>query len=135
MAVLIDCGEYDNVHPLDKEPVGKRLCLLALKQMGKLGDSAESPRALSFTVKDSELRAVLNAKVHCTGEAPALLELAGQDGAFVTAKAELADEGRALRLTAPAVLRPRQARYAWVSFGKVNLVGENGLPLAPFWLK
>ena len=31
--------------------------------------------------------------------------------------------------------RPVQARYAWRDYGVVRLFGENGLPLAPFWLK
>ena len=43
--------------------------------------------------------------------------------------------GRELRLWHPGVPHPVQARYAWTDYSdQVNVFGENGMPLEPFWL-
>ena len=44
-------------------------------------------------------------------------------------------DGQELLLSSPRAPRPVQARYAWRDYGVVRLFVENGLPLAPFWLK
>jgi len=92
---------------------------------------ADGPCALSARPEGNALLVTLSAPVLFRGE-PALFELAGADGVFRPAKA--AAQGTALRLTAEGVDRPVSARYAWVNYGVVNTFGENGLPLAPFWL-
>ena len=67
------------------------------------------------------------------GEAPRLLEIAGEDGVFVPAEGETG-EG-VLRIRSDKVERPVTARYAWTDWSdKVNLFGKNGLPLEPFVL-
>jgi sialate O-acetylesterase len=57
-------------------------------------------------------------------------ELAGEDGVYYSAQAELA--GQTLRLRAQAVQEPVSARYAWVNYGLVHCFGSTDLPLAPF---
>jgi len=131
LAVLIDCGEFDNVHPKDKKTVGDRLYLQAMKVVYHKDIQADGPCALSARPEGNALLVTLSAPVLFRGE-PALFELAGADGVFRPAKA--AAQGTALRLTAEGVDRPVSARYAWVNYGVVNTFGENGLPLAPFWL-
>ena len=64
------------------------------------------------------------------GKEPALLELAGEDGNFVPARAML--EGPMLHLTAAGVEHPVHARYAWTDYGIINLVTAGGMPLEPF---
>ena len=67
------------------------------------------------------------------GEAPELLEIAGEDGKFVPAEGEV-EEG-VIRIRSARVEHPTAVRYAWTDWSdKVNLTGENGLPLEPFWL-
>ena len=67
------------------------------------------------------------------GKDPNLLEVAGEDGQFVPARAEI--RGNRLILEAEGVSRPVRARYAWTDYScQVNLFGENGLPLEPFSL-
>lgn len=128
MAVIIDCGEYDNIHPTDKRTVGERLCEQALMVVyGKQG--LESPRAISKYTEGSTLTVVLTAPVKARGE-ETLLEIAGQDKRYV--QAAVAVEGNKLRLTSTKAPHPVAARYAHVNWGKVQLYGENGLPLAPF---
>ena len=130
LAVIIDCGEYDNIHPTDKRTPGERLFEQALTVVyGEKGQ--ESPRATGKSVAGSVLTVTLTAPVTARGE-ETLLEIAGQDGKFVRADAVI--EGSALRLSSPEVPHPVAARYAHVNWGRVQLFGENGLPLAPFIL-
>ena len=59
------------------------------------------------------------------------MEIAGEDGAFVPAEAEI--RGTELVLHSGLVSRPLHARYAWTDYSdRVNLFGRNGLPLEPF---
>ena len=66
-----------------------------------------------------------------SGERPRLLEIAGADGIFVPAEAEIS--GNTIRLRAETVKHPVSARYAWTDWSdQVNIFGESGLPLEPF---
>ena len=123
LAVMIDAGEYGNIHPVDKVTPGVRLARVYLGE-------AEQPRAVSKSTGDNVLTVRLT---HAVKGEPTLFELAGEDGAYVPAKAEL--DGCAIRLTAEGVTRPVKVRYAWVNWGKVHLFGAGGLPLAPFVLE
>jgi sialate O-acetylesterase len=131
LAVLIDCGEFDNVHPKDKKTVGYRLYLQALKVVYGKAVQADGPYARSMRREGDALLVSLSRHVQVTGEA-SLFELAGEDGVFYPAMAEI--EGQVLRLHAEAVPAPAAARYAWVNYGIVHVFGQNGLPLAPFSL-
>jgi len=64
---------------------------------------------------------------------PRLFEIAGEDGKFFAADAEVS--GSVIHVSSSAVNRPRTVRYAWVNYGEVDVFGENGLPLAPFCLR
>ena len=123
LAVMIDAGEYGNIHPVDKVTPGERLARLFL---GK----DETPRAISKCTQGNVLTVTLTHPVSGEGD---LFEVAGEDGVYVPAKAELA--GRCIRLRAEDVDHPVKARYAWVNWAKVHVFGENGLPLAPFVLE
>lgn len=128
LAVLIDCGEYGNIHPTDKRTVGERLFEQARRVVyGE--DGAESPRALGKWTCGHRLMVRLSAPVHAIGT-PGLAEVAGADGVYHPAHIEIV--GDTLCLTSPEVPCPIAARYAWISWGKVCLFGRNGLPLAPF---
>ena len=134
LAVLTDCGELDNIHPTDKEPVGNRLALLALCRVyGLLPPAqAESPAYLRSYVSGGTLTVQT---VHAedgfvlTGE-PAGFELCGADGIWYPAEAVLMPD--CITLTAAAVPAPAAARYAWRNYTEVTVFGRNGLPLAPF---
>ncbi len=129
LAVMIDDGELDNIHPTEKKTVGLRLYYEALRVAYGRPDVPESPRALYAYREGEEMVIRLSAPVAAQGT-PRLCELMGADGAFVSAEATVA--GDTLRLRAPGVAEPLKARYAWVNYGVVNVFGENGLPLAPF---
>ena len=130
MICLLDQGEYGNIHPTAKRPVGERLAELAGAML--YGGGAVSPRALGKETEGNTLVIRLSALARTgDGKTPNLLEIAGEDGVFVPAKAEI--RGSTLRLTADCISHPVYARYAWTDYSdKVNLLGENGLPLEPF---
>ena len=129
LAVLIDCGELDNIHPKDKKTVGHRLYLHAMRVVYGRELDGESPRAAHARREGNALLVTLSAPVSFRG-GPALFELAGADGVYHPAAAGV--RGTVLTLTAEGVDRPVSARYAWVNYGIVRAFGENGLPLAPF---
>ena len=60
-----------------------------------------------------------------------LFELAGEDGIFYPAEAELQTE-HTVWVHCMEVRKPSYVRYAWTNYGKVALFDRNGLPAAPF---
>ena len=129
LAVLIDCGEFDNIHPTDKRTVGERLFECARSVVyGENG--RQFPEAIGKYQLDGTLHIRLSAPVHDRGEGDFLMEIAGDEGDFVTADTVIS--GDEILLSSPLVSRPVRARYAWWDYAKVRLFGENGLPLAPF---
>ena len=133
MACVIDCGEFDNIHPTDKRTVGERLFEQARTVVyGEVGEC--SPRAVCKHTQGNTLVVSLTAPVSVRGEGPArFLEIAGEDGVYHEADASI--EGNTLRLTCDAVANPVAVRYAHWNWCVVNLFGGNGLPLAPFILE
>ncbi len=130
---LLDEGEYGNIHPVNKRPVGERLAELAGAMLYDGGEV--SPRAVSKFTEGSILTVCCSAPlITRDGQAPRLLEIAEAAGEFVPAEAEIA--GSSLLLRNPSICHPVRARYAWTDYSaEVNLAGENQLPLEPFWLE
>lgn len=130
----IDCGEFDNLHPKKKRPVGERIALCSLKYVYGFKDVDTSYPTISsckfvggqaeMTVEDSDgLRTV-------DGTPPKAFRLAGSDGVFYDAKAEIF--GNTVIAVSDKVNNPMFARYAFTDYTDVNVVGKNGLPLLPF---
>ena len=133
MAVTLDVGEADNVHPADKQTVGARMALAAravaygerVEWSGPLfRQVVEEPGALRvyFTHADG-----LNAK----GGTLRGFEAAGEDGVFKPAEARV-DAGTVV-VRAPGLDRPRTLRYAWANSSlDANLYNNAGLPASTF---
>ncbi len=133
MICLLDQGEYGNIHPTRKRPVGERLAELADAMLH--GGGEVSPRAASWSVNENGVMTIKLSQPVTTrdGKAPALMEIAGSDGRFTEAEAET--DGDTVRLKAAEVKRPAAARYAWTDWSdRVNVFGKNGMPLEPFWI-
>ena len=131
LAVLTDCGEFDDIHPIDKRTPGTRLGLLALEAAYRLPVTGRPPVCTSAR-RDGD--AVLLRFDH-TGGGLVLrgggFQLAGPDGAFHHAQAQVTAPDT-VRVTAPGVCAPKAVRYAWYSFGPAGLYGGAGLAAAPF---
>ena len=130
MICLLDEGEYGNIHPTNKVPVGERLAELAEKML--YGRGEESPRAEEKWTEGPVLAVRMTQPVRTRdGKEPKLMEIAGADGVFVPASAEIS--GDMLYLRADGVELPVSARYAWTDYSTdATLTGENGLPAEPF---
>jgi sialate O-acetylesterase len=133
IAVTIDTGDPDNIHPMDKEIVGDRLALCALNQhygekipyRGPTFTSMKHlPRALKlkFTHTDGGLVA--------KGDVPEEFVVAGADHKWHWADAKI--EGDSIVVSSSDVPNPVAARYAWQSFPKATLYNGAGLPAVPF---
>ncbi len=133
MALTNDIGNFRDIHPHNKQDVGRRLALLALKHTYGQNLVADSPFFQSFRVDGSKVIVTFrNAKSLKTkdGKAVRYFELAGANGAFFPASAELKDNTAIL--TSSAVPKPYMVRFAWNPDVTVNLVNENNLPAGAF---
>ena len=137
MAVAIDVGEWNDIHPLDKQTVGERLALAARHVAYGEDDvvwSGPSPRS---AVADGDEVVIefdhVGDGLTVHGDRLWEFALAGADGKFHWAEAIL-DHDR-VRVRSQAVADPRRVRYAWADNPvNANLYNENGLPATPFEL-
>ena len=133
LAVLTDCGEFDNIHPLDKETVGTRLALLARKKVYGEVLCAEAPSYDKVVFREG--KAVVHfcntgGRLWDGAEALSGFELAGKDGIFRPAVGCI--ETDTVILVSEQVPEPAYVRYAWHNYCHANLYGASGLPAAPF---
>lgn len=132
MAVTIDIGNPNDIHPRNKQDVGRRLALLALaKTYGEPGGEFSGP---VFVGSRRAGDAIEIAFEHAEGlmlKNPATgFEIAGADRVWVSADARMQD-GK-LVVHAPGVKEPAAVRYAWSNAPEASLFNAAGLPAAPF---
>ncbi|MFH1513422.1 MAG: sialate O-acetylesterase [Bacillota bacterium] len=132
LAVMIDGGEKYDIHPKDKKTVGERLYLQAMQVIYHQDMNGDSPRAVAARPEENTMIVNVSAPLQHV-KTPRLFEVAGEDGVFYPAEAEIL--GSVIRVASAKAVRPSSVRYAWVNYGLVNVFGENGLPLAPFILR
>jgi len=134
LVVTIDIGEWNDVHPLNKKEVGKRLSLQA--QQIAYGDQdviGNGPEYRSMTVKGNRL--ILSFE-EGTNDLMPVKELkgfavAGADGKFEWAEAVV--EGNKVIVWNEHIPEPVRVRYAWGNNpGDANLKNRPGLPASPF---
>lgn len=133
MAVTLDIGNPDDIHPLNKRDVGHRLALWALAQT--YGDDeleCSGPLFRSSRVRDRELVITFDhgQGLHARGEVATHFEIGGADGVFYPASAEIV--GETVVLSSPAVSQPTDARFAWSDVAEPNLFNGAGLPASSF---
>lgn len=132
MNVLIDCGEFDNIHPTDKLTVGDRMAALCLEHVYGRPCHADGPKMQTVAGEDAQVRVTFSGQpLQVKGTEIALFELAGADEAYYPAQAELCGEHEVIVHSAE-VSAPQYVRYAYVNFGQVTLFDIYGLPAAPF---
>ena len=133
IAVALDCGEYGNIHPVDKHVVGERLCLQAEQLVYGMDADAFGPMYKSCMTDGGSICILLDhaeGGLEVRGDKATGFELAGADKKFFPAEAEIS-AGRVI-LRSAEVPEPRYARYCWGNFPEYSVFGRNGIPLAPF---
>ncbi|MBC3765980.1 sialate O-acetylesterase [Neptunicella marina] len=136
MAVITDVGEWNDIHPLDKQTVGHRLSLAAQhiaygEDVVYSGPIAQSAAAMgnSLVVSFNHTGSGLKIK----GDKLTGFAIAGRDGVYHWAKATIS--GNKVELSSDAVSHPVKVRYGWQDNPEnANLYNEEGLPASPFEL-
>ncbi|HEX3730591.1 MAG TPA: sialate O-acetylesterase [Opitutaceae bacterium] len=132
LAVTIDVGRADNLHPPDKADVGRRLARLALARVYGMPVEDSGPEFSGATVEGSAMRVRFThaAGLRIRHGSPPTLQLAGSDRVFHPAAGRV--ENGTLLVSSPAVPAPVAVRYAWMNAPETGLENGAGLPAAPF---
>ena len=141
MAVTIDIGERNDIHPRNKHDVGRRLALQALAGVYRRDVIASGPRFHSAARAGAAFRvrftSVASGLVTADGAPPKGFLLAGADRVWHVADAVI--EGDTVILSSRDVPEPVAARYAWGNSPPATLMNQADLPAAPFrtddWLR
>ncbi|ACE83348.1 sialate O-acetylesterase [Cellvibrio japonicus] len=135
MAVAIDAGEWNDIHPQDKKTVGERLALGALKVAYGKKLIASGPALDSVSAKGNKVvlrfsEVGRGLKVQ-GGGALKHIALAGPDKRFVWARAQVKKDQ--IIVWADGIDEPHWVRYAWADNPEgANLYNSAGLPASPF---
>jgi sialate O-acetylesterase len=136
MAVINDIGNLKDIHPKNKQEVGRRLALLALaKTYSQNNVVCSGPTFKSLNLEGDKLR------VNFDNVGGGLASREGQpldwfeiidadDGGFVAANASI--DGSSVVLSAPGVPHPVAMRYAWSMLAEPHLMNSEGLPAGAF---
>ncbi|MCS3869600.1 sialate O-acetylesterase [Chryseobacterium ginsenosidimutans] len=132
LAVTIDIGEWNDIHPLNKKEVGKRLSLQAQKALFDKNIIADGPVYESMKIDGNKI--ILSFKKG-TDDFSKVSELKGfaikgNDGVFKWAKAKI--EGNKIIVWNDEIKNPIAVRYDWADNPDGNLKNKNNLPASPF---
>lgn len=133
LAVTIDTGNPDSIHPKEKQPVGERLALCALAKHYGQHVVYSGPTLASVERLPGEIRLHFthtDSGLVVKGDKLAEFSVAGDDRKWSWADARI--EGDTVIVSSPAVPNPKEVRYAWQSNPAATLFNGAGLPAAPF---
>jgi len=134
MAVAIDIGDAIDIHPKNKQDVGKRLALNALNFVYDQEIEYSGPIYKTNTIKGNIINLTFD---HVGGglatpknEVLKGFSIAGSDQQFYWAQAEI--DGNSIVVWNNKVKNPVAVRYAWAANPICNLYNKAGLPASPF---
>ena len=135
MAVTTDIGDVKDIHPKNKQEVGRRLALWALaKTYGKNDLVYSGPLYESQAIDGGKIRIkfkhVGGGLVARDGKDLTHFTIAGDDRKFVAAKAVI--EGDSVVVSSDQVAAPKVVRFGWDQVAEPNLSNKEGLPASPF---
>jgi len=135
MVVTTDIGNLKDIHPKNKQDVGLRLALLALKNTyGKSDVVAEGPKFKSIKPQGDEIIVTFENTAgglrSRDGKPLTWFEIIGPDSDYT--KADAVIKGDTVILSAPGVKNPAAMRFAWSKEAEPNLMNGAGLPAEAF---
>ncbi|GIW81112.1 MAG: hypothetical protein KatS3mg105_2919 [Gemmatales bacterium] len=135
MAVTTDISNLTDIHPKNKQDVGKRLALWALaKTYGKKDLVYSGPLYKRMKIEGNKIRIffdhVGDGLVSRDGKPLNWFTIAGADKKFVKANAEI--DGNEVVVWSDEVAKPVAVRFGWHQEAEPNLANKNGLPASPF---
>ncbi|HLO40494.1 MAG TPA: sialate O-acetylesterase [Phycisphaerales bacterium] len=135
MVCTMDIGNPADIHPLNKQEVGRRLALNALnKHYGKDGIICSGPTYKSMKVDGDAI--VVEFDLHggkeitVKGDALLHFQIAGADKVFHRATATI--QGNTVRVSRDGLKAPVAVRYGWEGACETNVFGADNLPMEPF---
>lgn len=133
VAVAVDVGQVKNIHPKNKQEIGRRLALVA--QAKVYGEPVEysGPMYAGYTTDGNKVRIKfthVDKGLAVKGDTLKGFDIAGENGVPIWANAVI--EGDTVVVSSPAVAKPAVVRYGWADFPPLSLFGKNGLPTPPF---
>jgi sialate O-acetylesterase len=136
MAVSLDIGQPDNVHPPDKQTVADRLARIALATVYRENIAYASPEFRESTTEGNAIRVWFSngRGLNARGKPVGGFEVAGEDGVFAPATAKIEEiEGESTIVVSSAgVPSPKYVRYGWTNVVTDYLYNDAGLPLGTF---
>jgi sialate O-acetylesterase len=136
MAVTIDLGEWNDIHPLNKRDVGTRLARLAfqLAYQEESADSSPIPVKHKFSKNKAKVWFSHHDLISKNGEALRYFEISNDGKYFHTAMARI--KGDKVIIWNENILFPTVVRYAWADNPAIaNLYSSTGLPASPFEIR
>ncbi len=134
MAVTVDVGESDDIHPPRKKPVGERLADWALaKTYGKPGVYS-GPIPIEIKSEQGQLRVCFDtfgSELKIKGDQWNDVEVAGADGLFYPAVSQINKSDATVSCL--QVKNPTALRYGWKPYFEPSLFNKEGLPGTPFY--
>ena len=133
MVVTMDIGNVNDIHPQNKQEVGRRLALNA--QAVAYGEKLvySGPLYKSMKVEGNKIVVEFDhagGGLKAKGDKLVTFQIAGKDRVFVDADAKI--EGQTVVVSSPAVAEPVAVRYAFQDDSLPNLFNQEGLPASPF---
>jgi sialate O-acetylesterase len=135
MAVTVDIGNVTDIHPKNKQDVGKRLALWAFAKVYGHKDIVYSgPLYKSMKVEGDKIRLTFDhvggGLISRDGQPLNWFTIAGEDKNFVEAEAKI--EGREVVVSSQSAPKPVAVRFGWNQEAEPNLSNKEGLPASPF---
>ena len=135
MAVAIDLGEWNDIHPDNKKAAGERVALAAMKLAYGENIIYSGPAFKTATIEGNKITinfsSIGSGLTTNDGEDPSSFAIAGADKKFVWAKAKI--EGDKVIVWSDEITTPMYVRYAWADNPvNPNLFNKDGLPASPF---
>lgn len=136
LGINIDLGEWNDIHPLNKKPVGERLALQAMKiTYGEKNMLSSGPIRKAARLEGNKIIIsfdnVGSGLVSGNGDEISHFAIAGEDGIYEWAKAEIINNE--VVVWNDKISKPVSVRYAWADNPDfANLYNKEGLPASPF---
>lgn len=133
MATAVDVGNPTDIHPKNKQEVGRRLALLALKNTYGFDVVADAPKPVSYRFEYKKAYVTFDKKIHVRNDSVPV-GFMFQDKTYrkfyETTTKVVGDKTLEISVTRP--LRPYAIYYNWADYPIGNIYGENNLPVLPF---
>ncbi len=133
MAVTIDIGDYNRIHPQNKQEVGRRLALVARAKTYGENIPYSGPQYQAQKVEGNKITLAFkytDGGLAARGDTLKGFTIAGADKVFHPAMAVIS--GNKIVVSSADVASPVAVRYAWANFPDCNLYNGAGLPASPF---